>query len=66
MDHRGGRERVVGPLPPHQARGDPAQLVIDQREQFTPGRLVPGPGPSQDERQSLLRLGPHLPSDKKP
>ena len=36
MDHRGGRERVVGPLPPHQARSDLAQFVIDQGDELTP------------------------------
>jgi hypothetical protein len=65
MHHRGGRERVVGPLPPHQAGGDSAQLVIDQREDLIPCPLVPVPGPSHDERQSLLLLDPHLPSGKK-
>ena len=65
VDHRGGREGVVGPLPPHQARGDPAQLVIDQREELTPGPLVPGPGPSQDERQIPAAARPPSPLRRK-
>ena len=56
---------MVGPLPPHQARGDPAQLVVDQRDEFTPGPLVAGPGPSQDERKSLRLPGSHDASDDK-
>jgi hypothetical protein len=40
-------------------------LVIDHREAFTPGPPVFSPGRSQDDRQFLLRIGPHLPSSKK-
>ena len=60
----GGRVWSV-PLPAHQAGGDLAQLVIDQRDELTPGPLVAGPGPSQDQSQIAPRLGPHHPSIEK-
>ena len=55
VHHGGVRERMVGPLPLHQAGGDPAQLVVDQRDEFTPGPLVTGPGPTKDQRE-FVRL----------
>ncbi len=41
MDERRRLERVVLALPGHLARGDPAQVVVDEREQRleVPGRL---------------------------
>ena len=44
--------------------GHPAQLVVDPRDQLTPGPIVPVPGPSQDQRQFPLRLGIHRPPQK--
>jgi hypothetical protein len=42
-------------------RGEPAQLVVDRRDVFTPGPLVPVPGPTPDERESLWAARPPSP-----
>jgi hypothetical protein len=59
VDHPGGREGMIGPLPPHQARRDLAQLLVDQRDDFTSGPLITGPGPTEDEREFVRLPGSH-------
>jgi hypothetical protein len=59
VDHRRGREGVVGPLLAHQASGHLAQLIIDQCDELTPGPVVTSPGLPQDECQVTQRLGLH-------
>src|SRR4051812_34457225 len=56
---------MVGTLAAHEAGGHPAQLVIDPRDEFTPGPVVALSGPPQNERQVPPRLGLHHPSVQK-
>jgi hypothetical protein len=57
VDQGGGLQRLPGPLPGQPRGGEPAQLVVDEREQRVGGPGVAVPDRRQDPRHVVHRRG---------
>jgi hypothetical protein len=59
VDERCGLQGVVGPLAPQVARGQAAQLGVDERQQLSEGTVVAVSQSYEQPRYIMLRRGNH-------